>query len=51
MSYAGKWSANLAGRLEKYRKRFEDDIFSADKRRNDIFLESYCYFIKIEDLL
>lgn len=42
---------NIEKKLEKNRNRFENDLFSAKARRKDIFLSTYAYFIKIEDLM
>ena len=42
---------NIQHKLEKNRKRFEVDLYSANERRKDIFLQTYAYFTPIEDLL
>ncbi len=38
-------------KIEKYQERFSTDVYSANARMNDVYLNSYAYFITIEDLL
>lgn len=41
---------HMRDKLDEHDRKYKEDIFSANARRNDVLLETYCMGVNVEDL-